>query len=76
MEETEQTNPIKEIVEWILCIVIAVVLALLVRHYIFTPTVVEQHSMETTLLPGERLLLDRWSITRKKKLNFRRYHNF
>lgn len=69
MEETEKNSAMKEIIEWILCIVIAVVLALLVRHFVFTPTVVDQHSMQTTLMPGDRLLLDRWSIVTKKDIN-------
>ena len=43
-------NPIlKDIIEWIICIIIAVVIALLVRYYIGTPTVVESVSMEPTL---------------------------
>ena len=33
---------IKETIEWILCFVIAVVLALIVRYYIGTPTIVQQ----------------------------------
>ena len=68
MEDTKKNDAVKEIVEWIACIVIAVVLALLVRHFVFTPTVVDQHSMQNTLMPGDRLLLDRWSITRKKEI--------
>lgn len=53
-------NPmIKEILEWTYCIIIAVVLALLVRYYIGTPTIVQQHSMYPTLKPNERLILNR-----------------
>ena len=36
---------VKDILEWILCIVIALVLALLIRYYIGTPTIVKQVSM-------------------------------
>ena len=68
MEELEKTNNLKEVIEWILCIVIAVVLALLVRYYIFTPTEVKQKSMEPTFIQGDRLILDRLSITMKKEL--------
>ncbi len=68
MDELEKKNNIKEIIEWIMCIIIAVILALLVRHYIFTPTKVEQDSMRTTLEPGDRLLLDRLSITLNKEI--------
>lgn len=57
-------NPmIKEILEWIYCIIIAVALALLVRYYIGTPTIVQQHSMYPTLKPNERLILNRWART-------------
>lgn len=35
----------KEILEWVYCIVIAVVLALLVRYFVGTPTIVQQPSM-------------------------------
>ena len=33
----------REIIEWLICIIIAVVLALLVRYYIGTPTIVQQN---------------------------------
>lgn len=57
-------NPmIKEILEWIYCIIIAVVLALIVRYYIGTPTIVQQYSMYPTLKPNERLILNRWNRT-------------
>lgn len=49
----------KEILEWVYCIIIAVVLALLVRYFIGTPTIVQQPSMYPTLKPGQRLLLNR-----------------
>ena len=49
----------KDIIEWIECIVIAVVLALLIRYFVGTPTVVQQESMFPTLKPGERLILNR-----------------
>lgn len=68
MDELEKNNNIKEVVEWILCIVIAIVLALLVRHFIGTPTVVQQQSMKGTLEPKDRLILDRLSITMKKEI--------
>ena len=62
----EDKNIIKEILEWGYCIIIAVILALLVRYYIGTPTVVQQQSMETTLMPGDRLILSRLKKTSKK----------
>lgn len=57
-------NPyIKNILEWGLCIVIAIILALIVRFFIGTPTVVNGESMYPTLHPNERLILNRLSVT-------------
>lgn len=67
--DIEKRDNLKEVIEWILCIVIAVILALLVRHYVFTPTVVRQVSMKPTMKEYDRLILDRWSITTKKEIN-------
>lgn len=59
-------NPIiKEILEWILCFIIAIVLALTVRFFIGTPTIVQQPSMYPTLKPNNRLWLNRWDRTTK-----------
>lgn len=60
---------VKNILEWVYCIVIAVVLALLFRYYIGTPTVVSGSSMFGTLEEGERLLLNRWIKTTHGKYN-------
>lgn len=56
----------KEILEWIYCIVIALVLAMLFRYFIGTPTIVKQVSMNPTLIQDERLWLNRWGRTTKK----------
>ena len=67
----EKTNSkLKDILEWAYCIIIAVVLALLFRYYIGTPTVVKQPSMFNTLEEGQRLILSRW--TRTVKGNYKR----
>lgn len=58
---------VKEILEWIYCIVIALVLALLFRYFIGTPTIVKQRSMYPTLKDGQRLILSR---------TFRITHNY
>ena len=56
----------KDILEWIYCIVIAVILALLFRYFIGTPTIVKQVSMYPTLIQDQRLWLSRWGRTTKK----------
>lgn len=58
---------IKEVLEWIYCIIIAIVLALLIRYFIGTPTIVRQTSMYPTLKEGERLILNRMAVTFKQE---------
>lgn len=57
---------IKDVLEWGYCIVIALVLALLFRYFIATPTIVKQRSMYPTLKENQRLILTRtFRITHK-----------
>lgn len=67
MENKEYTlNPkVKESIEWLYCILIALVLALIVRYFVGTPTIVQQPSMYPTLKEGQRLILNRWARTAK-----------
>lgn len=53
----------REIMEWIVCIVSAVTVAVLIKHYIFTFTLVQQGSMTPTILDGERVVINRLSRT-------------
>lgn len=53
----------KDRIEWVLCILIAFILALVIKHFLVTPTVVQQSSMYPTLENNDRLLLNRWSRT-------------
>ena len=55
----ENKKSLKNILEWINCIIIAIILALLFRYYIGTPTVVKKSSMYPTLQENQRLLLNR-----------------
>ena len=59
-------NPkVKDVLEWVYCIIIALVLAMLFRYFIGTPTVVKQVSMYPTLVQDDRLWLNRWGRTTK-----------
>lgn len=53
----------KDLLEWFYCIVIALVLAMIFRYFIGTPTVVKQVSMYPTLIQDERLWLNRLGRT-------------
>lgn len=57
------SNKAKDIIEWIVCIIVAFVLALLIRYFVGTPTIVKQPSMMDTLQPNQRLILNRISRT-------------
>ena len=57
---------VKNVLEWIFCIVIAFVLAILIRYYIGTPRIVQQVSMWPTLQEDQRLILNRWVRTTKQ----------
>ena len=63
-EETK--SKVKNIVEWIVCILIALIIAILFRYFIGTPTVVQQPSMYPTLKENQRLWLNRWVRTTNK----------
>lgn len=62
-------NTVKEVLEWIYCIVIALILALIIRYFVGTPTVVQHVSMQHTLEPGQRLILNRLVRTFKQEIN-------
>lgn len=64
----EISDRAKNIIEWILCIVIAVVLAILVRYFIGTPTIVKQPSMFPTLKENQRLILSRIGTNMLKQI--------
>lgn len=62
-------NKRKEIIDWIVSIIIAIVLALIVRYYLGTPTIVKSVSMKPTLVENQRLILNRVARTVKKMPN-------
>ena len=59
-------DKVRNALEWILCIVIAFVLAVLIKYYVGTPTIVSQVSMNPTLQEGQRLILNRLMRTMKE----------
>ena len=63
--EEEKISRLKDGIEWILCIVIALVIAILFRYYVGTPTIVKQPSMYPTLKENQRLWLNRVDRTTK-----------
>ena len=58
-------STMKEVLEWGYCILIALLLAMIFRYFIGTPTIVKQVSMYPTLVQDQRLWLNRWGRTTK-----------
>ena len=58
-------STMKEVLEWGYCIIIALILAMIFRYFIGTPTIVKQVSMYPTLVQDQRLWLNRWGRTTK-----------
>ena len=59
---------LNEVLEWIFCIVIAVVLAFLIKGFVGTFTTVKQESMYPTLKNDQRLWLDRTVRTFNRRI--------
>lgn len=59
-------DKVKNVLEWIYCIIIAVVIALLIKYFVGTPTIVRMSSMFPTLEQNDRLILSRLDRTMKK----------
>lgn len=69
--DTEQEQPPKkgwkrELLEWVASILIAVVLALTIREFVFTLVQVQGESMEPTLHHSDRLYVNRFFYTPEK----------
>ena len=61
----EKVSRVKDALEWVLCIIIALAIAILFRYYVGTPTIVKHPSMYPTLKEDQRLWLNRWGRTTK-----------
>lgn len=59
-------SKVKDILEWVYCIIIAIVIAILIKTFIGVPTVVQQRSMYPTLVQGDRLILNKIPKVQKK----------
>ena len=64
----KKEREVNEVLEWIFCIVIAVVLAFLIKGFVGTFTTVKQESMYPTLKNDQRLWLDRTVRTFNRRI--------
>ena len=58
-KQDKKFERLKDLLDWLLCIMAAFIIALVVRFYVGTPTVVKSISMQPTLYEGQRLILNR-----------------
>ena len=63
VEEEKKFNLKKEITEWLVAIVVAVVVAFVVRTFFFTLVTVDGQSMDNTLQHGQKLVISRFNYT-------------
>ncbi len=67
IKNTSKKNPImKEVLEWVKAIAIALVVAFLLRNYVLTLAKVSGESMEPTLQDADRLYVNRVAYTPQK----------
>ena len=59
MEEKEKKSIGREILEWIVCILVALIITYILRNFVFTLVRVDGASMDPTLAHGERLVMIR-----------------
>ncbi|MBE7024953.1 MAG: signal peptidase I [Ruminococcaceae bacterium] len=64
-EETKKKSVGRELLEWVGCIAVALVITLLLQNYVFRIVKVDGSSMEPTLKNGERLVMLRLGYTPK-----------
>ena len=65
-EKEEKFNWKKEIMDWVWSIVVALVVAFLLRNYVLTLAKVDGQSMEPTLQHADRLYVNKVAYTLKK----------
>lgn len=61
---------VKDIFEWIICILIALVIVAIIKTFVGFPTVVSGASMDSTLQDRQRLWVSRLAIESKKYPNY------
>ncbi|NLO40361.1 MAG: signal peptidase I [Ruminiclostridium sp.] len=61
MEKKTQNKVIREVIEWFLYLFSAFIIASILHTQVFAMTVVDQSSMEDTLIEGQKLVMERIS---------------
>ena len=68
----KQKNHIQEIIEWSLCIVSSMIIAVVIQSQVFAMSEITQSSMENTLIKGQKVILDKISyVNHEPKRGFK-----
>ena len=68
-DKEEYKKPLyREIMEWVVCLVVAFAFAICIKYFLFTPTLVKQSSMYPTISGDERVFINRLVRTFKIEL--------
>ena len=59
---TMKNKFLKEVLQWVEAIAIAIVLAILIRGFLFEPVIIEGSSMMNTLVDSDRVILNKISL--------------
>lgn len=60
---------LNKILEWSFCLIVAVILAVIIRYYLISPTMVKQSSMYPILKENQRIILVRINRSLNKEYN-------
>jgi len=62
-EPTPLNNELRTIVEWVAVVVVAISVALLIKEFVFQAFEIPSGSMQPTVVPGDRILVNKLSYT-------------
>lgn len=60
-EKRQPNKWVREVREWTLSLLVAIVVAMLFQNYVYAQSEVQNVSMQNTLIAGQRLIEDKWS---------------
>lgn len=66
IEINDKKSKFKKVMEWVYCVLIAIILVIIIKAFVGTPTIVKQTSMYPTLKQNQRLWLNKLGVTFNK----------
>ena len=66
IEINDKKSKFKKVMEWVYCVLLAIILVIIIKAFVGTPTIVKQTSMYPTLKQNQRLWLNKLGVTFNK----------